>query len=98
LEQARQYYEQALQAAPHRLDVRYAYAQLLSEYLPDPSAYLDNLEQAVRVLEQANKNKSTQQMAELFFQHATAEPHILTDMPHRKMLIDRLQSIRSVNH
>lgn len=94
LEQARQYYEQSLQAAPCQLGARYAYAQFLTEYLPDPAGYLDNLEEAVRCIEAAARNDTNRKMAELFYQHAIAEPHLLPDTPHRRMLIARLQNLR----
>ena len=94
LEQARLYYEQALRAAPCQMGARYAYAQLIVEFLNDPAAYLENLEQAVRCLEAGNTNDDKRLMAEQSYQHAAAEPHKLSDTTHRKLLLDRLKKLR----
>ncbi|MFM9947696.1 MAG: hypothetical protein ACKV1O_07135 [Saprospiraceae bacterium] len=91
LEQARQYYEQSIKAAPCNLAIRYAYAQFLTEYWLDPTGYLDNLEQSIHCLEKAEKNEPTHQMVELFYKHTTSEPHALTD---ETEAIDRLQQLR----
>ena len=94
LEQARLYYEQSLLAAPCQLDARYAYAQLILEYLNDPAAYFENLDQALRCLEAANKNDVNRQMAQQFYQQAAAGSNILPDTPLRRLLFDRLNNLR----
>jgi hypothetical protein len=68
--------------------------QLILEYLNDPAAYFENLDQALRCLEAANKNDVNRQMAQQFYQHAAAGSNILPDTPLRKLLFDRLNNLR----
>lgn len=93
LQQAQRYYKQAIQANPNHLELRYAYAQFLADYLHDITAYIDNLEQAIAIIEQAEPNQTIQKITDLLCQHLSVEPHFLSDMPYRMVLLKKLQSL-----
>lgn len=91
VEQARKYFEQSLHAAPCNLDIRFAYVQFLTEYLPGQISHSNNLEEAIDCLEKAEKNETTQQMVELLYQYIIAEHSALSAKPET---VERLERLR----
>jgi hypothetical protein len=77
IEQAQSYFEQSLEAAPCDFDIRYAYIQFLTEHSSDLNACAKNIKLAIHCLEKAEKNETTQQIVELFYQYASSEPFTL---------------------